>query len=51
MRKWMLIFFPLFLWSQSMAAQDMVSCNQLLDDAREAYSAGMVELVPECIFV
>ena len=49
MRKWMLIFFPLFLWSQSMAAQDMVSCNQLLDDAREAYSAGMVELVPELL--
>lgn len=49
MRKWMLIFFPLFLWSQSVAAQDMVSCNQLLDDAREAYSAGMVELVPELL--
>jgi hypothetical protein len=30
-------------------AQDMVGCTQLLEDAREAYAAGMVELVPELL--
>jgi len=49
MRKWILIFLPLFLWFQSSAAQDVVGCTQLLEDAKEAYSAGMVELVPELL--
>jgi len=49
MRKWILIFLPLFLWVQSSAAQDVVGCTQLLEDAKEAYSAGMVELVPELL--
>ena len=49
MRKWMLIIFPLLAWNLSLAAQDRVGCNQLLEDAREAYSAGMVELVPELL--
>ena len=49
MRKWILIFIPLFLWFQSSAAQDVVGCTQLLEDAKEAYSAGMVELVPELL--
>ena len=49
MHKWILIFFPLFLWVQSTAAQDVVGCTQLLEDAKEAYSAGMVELVPELL--
>ncbi len=49
MRKWILIIVPLFVWSQSTMAQDMVGCTQLLEDAREAYAAGMVELVPELL--
>ncbi len=49
MRKWILIFFSLTLGSQSMLAQDVVGCSQLLEDAKEAYAAGMVELVPELL--
>ncbi len=49
MRKWILIFIPLFIWSHSLVAQDVVGCTQLLEDAREAYTAGMVELVPELL--
>lgn len=49
MRKWILIVFPLALWYHSLSAQDVVSCSQLLEDAREAYSAGMVELVPDLL--
>lgn len=30
-------------------AQDLVDCTYLLEDAREAYDAGMVELVPELL--
>ena len=41
---------PLLLWLQtSLVAQDVVGCTQLLEDAREAYAAGMVELVPELL--
>lgn len=41
---------PLFLWLQtSLLAQDMVGCTGLLEDAKEAYAAGMVELVPELL--
>lgn len=32
-----------------MLAQDIVGCTGLLEDAREAYTAGMVELVPELL--
>lgn len=46
MRKWILLIVSLFLLYQSTPAQDLVGCTQLLEDAREAYSAGMVELVP-----
>ncbi|MEN8229264.1 MAG: outer membrane beta-barrel protein [Bacteroidota bacterium] len=49
MRKWIFIFIPLLVGYQSLAAQDMVGCTQLLEDAKEAYSAGMVELVPELL--
>ncbi len=50
MYKRILIILSIFLWYQaSLDAQDMVGCNQLLEDAREAYSAGMVELVPELL--
>lgn len=43
-----------FLWIfilsvHSVAAQDLVDCNNFLADAREAYEAGMVELVPELL--
>lgn len=49
MRKWILIIVPLFVWLKATSAQDMVGCTQLLEDAREAYSAGMVELVPDLL--
>jgi len=49
MRKWILIVIPLLVWSHSTMAQDMVGCTQLLEDAKEAYAAGMVELVPELL--
>ncbi len=32
-----------------MVAQDMVGCSQLFEDAKEAYTAGMVEIVPELL--
>ena len=35
--------------AQTMAAQDQVDCTYLLEDAKEAYNAGMVELVPELL--
>jgi len=44
-----LIFLLLCLGIQSIAAQDLVDCTYLLEDAREAYDAGMVELVPELL--
>ena len=34
---------------QTIKAQDQVDCTYLLEDAREAYEAGMVELVPELL--
>ncbi len=50
MFKRIFVILPLFLWLHtSVVAQDVVGCNQMLDDAREAYSAGMVELVPELL--
>lgn len=45
--KRILIFFLLYLGIQSLSAQDLAECNYLLEDAKEAYEAGMVELVPE----
>lgn len=42
-----LVFLALCLGLQTLAAQDLVDCTILLEDAREAYDAGMVELVPE----
>ena len=47
MPKGILIFLVLCLGIQTLRAQDMVDCTNLLEDAREAYEAGMVELVPE----
>ena len=49
MRKWILIIIPLSFWSHSIWSQDVVGCNQLLEDAKEAYEAGMVELVPDLL--
>ena len=50
MYKRILLILPLFLWLQgTLIAQDQVGCTQLLEDAREAYAAGMVELVPELL--
>lgn len=50
MRKRILIFFSLLIIGfQSLVAQDIVGCSQLFEDAKEAYSAGMVELVPELL--
>ena len=39
----------LCLGFQTLTAQDLVECTYLLEDAREAYDAGMVELVPELL--
>jgi len=44
-----LIFLCLGLGFQALTAQDLVDCTYLLEDAREAYEAGMVELVPELL--
>ncbi len=49
MPKGILIFLVLCLGIQTLRAQDMVDCTYLLEDAREAYEAGMVELVPELL--
>jgi len=38
-----------FLGLQTAAAQELVNCTYLLEDAKEAYEAGMVELVPELL--
>jgi hypothetical protein len=45
------IFTGLFLslFGTSLLAQNQVGCEQLLEDAREAYNGGMVELVPEIL--
>lgn len=49
MRKWTLIIITFLLILPNTRAQDQVGCNQLLEDAKEAYQAGMVELVPELL--
>jgi len=49
MRKWMIIFVPLIFFYLASEAQENVGCNQLLEDAKEAYSAGMVEIVPDLL--
>lgn len=49
MHKWILIFSSLFLFRPLLPGQDQVGCPQLFEDAREAYNAGMVELVPELL--
>jgi len=49
MRTWTLIGITFFMLIKTATAQDQVGCTQLLEDAREAYQAGMVELVPELL--
>ncbi|MCP4310931.1 MAG: outer membrane beta-barrel protein [Bacteroidetes bacterium] len=49
MRKWILIIVTQLVVFYSVSAQDQVGCLQLLEDAKEAYEAGMVELVPELL--
>ena len=49
MRKWIQLLAPVLFLMHSLQAQDRVGCTQLLEDAREAYAAGMVELVPELL--
>ena len=44
-----LIVLILGLGLQSLNAQNLVDCTYLLEDAKEAYNAGMVELVPELL--
>jgi hypothetical protein len=44
-----LIVLMLGLGLQSLNAQNLVDCTYLLEDAKEAYEAGMVELVPELL--
>lgn len=39
----------LLIANQAIVAQDQVGCSQLLEDAREAYEAGMIELVPDLL--
>jgi hypothetical protein len=41
-----LLFFLLAIGYQTLMAQDPAGCNYLLEDAKEAYTAGMVELIP-----
>ena len=43
------LFLVLSLGIQSLLAQDLVDCTYLLEDSKEAYEAGMVELVPELL--
>ncbi len=49
MRKRIILIATHLLLFQIVSAQDQVSCAQLLEDAKEAYGAGMVELVPELL--
>jgi len=46
MTKRILIFFLLSMGYQTLVAQDPAGCTYLLEDAKEAYTAGMVELIP-----
>lgn len=45
----LLILLLFLLGLQTLTAQELVDCSILLEDAKEAYEAGMVELVPELL--
>jgi hypothetical protein len=44
-----LFFFLLSIGYQTLTAQDVAGCTYLLEDAKEAYGAGMVELIPDLL--
>ena len=44
-----LLFLVLSLGYQILTAQEQVDCKYVIEDAREAYEAGMVELVPDLL--
>jgi hypothetical protein len=49
MRNRILVGLFLSLFGTSLMAQNVVGCEQLIEDAREAYNGGMVELVPDIL--
>jgi len=49
MTKRIFLFFLLSIAYQNLTAQDPVGCTYLLEDAKEAYTAGMVELIPDLL--
>ncbi len=49
MPKRILLIFILITAFASLKAQDDMGCSYLLEDAKEAYLAGMVELVPDLL--
>ena len=49
MTKRILFFFLLSMAYQGLTAQDLVGCTYLLEDAKEAYAGGMVELIPDLL--
>ena len=49
MTKRILLFFLLSMAYQTLTAQDVAGCTYLLEDAKEAYAAGMVELIPDLL--
>ena len=49
MRYWIVIIITSLILVPNVSAQDQAVCNQLLNDAKEAYGAGMVELVTELL--
>ena len=49
MTKRILLFFLLSIAYQSVTAQEIAGCTYLLEDAKEAYGAGMVELIPDLL--
>ncbi|TFH27461.1 MAG: PorT family protein [Bacteroidia bacterium] len=49
MTKRILFFLLLSIAYQTLTAQDLEGCTYLLEDAKEAYAAGMVELIPDLL--
>jgi hypothetical protein len=49
MTKRIFLFFLLSIAYQHLTAQDPAGCSYLLEDAKEAYTAGMVELIPDLL--
>lgn len=49
MTRRILLLILLFVGYQSLKAQDVSECSYMLEDAKEAYAAGMVELIPSLL--